>query len=373
MNFMIAFTVSLMGCCVTIPLYFRYGYHSNHNMLYFIISLIVAGMPGFAVPDNIAFLGRHYLLVQRICYFIFITAVILFGLTFVRDFIWITCSILSKNVPSPLDTKYLHIVNVLTLCLAFVCSVWALIEGNRVPTIKEQIIYSEKIKEPKKIVLLTDLHLSRVVQNDKIQNIVEHVNAQNADALLLVGDIIDDEAKYTKPLLNLLKDLKAKNGIFYVSGNHEFYIGYNDSMKLIHQNNFIPLENNGVEIDSFYIGGVPDIPSSKRFKKSVDLEKTFQNASQNTYRILMAHTPVKFSQKPNIDLIVSGHTHGGQIFPFHLFSWAYNKGYLAGLYQMDKNTKIYVSRGTGQWGPQMRFLAPAEITVLRFLPIDASD
>ena len=87
----------------------------------------------------------------------------------------------------------------------------------------------------------------------------------------------------------------------------------------------------------------------------------------------MAHTPVKFSQKPNIDLIVSGHTHGGQIFPFHLFSWAYNKGYLAGLYQMDKNTKIYVSRGTGQWGPQMRFLAPAEITILRFLPIDASD
>lgn len=368
MNFFIAFTVSLMGCCVTIPLYFRYGYYSNHNVLFFIVSLIIACMPILAVPDNIALFGRYYLSVQRLCYFVFITAVILFGLTFVRDIIWTFLALLFKDIPSPLNLTYLHFVNGITLFLAFICSVGALIEGNKIPEIKEQVIYTNKVTKAKKIILLADLHLSRVVKADKVKGIVERVNKQNADAILLVGDIIDDEIRYTKPLLEILKNLKAKNGIYYVSGNHEFYIGYDESIKLIQENNFTPLENNGVEIDSFYIGGVPDIPSSKKFGKTVDLDKTFEKVPQNAYRILMAHTPVKLPREPEIDLIVSGHTHGGQIFPFHLFSWVYNNGYLSGLYRIDKHKYIYVSKGSGQWGPQMRFGAPSEITVLTFLP-----
>lgn len=81
----------------------------------------------------------------------------------------------------------------------------------------------------------------------------------------------------------------------------------------------------------------------------------------------MSHTPADFGKNNAFDLEVSGHTHGGQIFPFHIFTKLYNK-YLAGLYETDNDAAIYVSRGSGQWGPQMRFLAPAEITILKLVP-----
>ena len=78
----------------------------------------------------------------------------------------------------------------------------------------------------------------------------------------------------------------------------------------------------------------------------------------------MSHTPVDFGKDNIFDLEVSGHTHGGQIFPFHVLAKLHNR-YLAGLYQMENGAQIYVTRGAGQWGPQMRFLAPSEITVIR--------
>lgn len=94
------------------------------------------------------------------------------------------------------------------------------------------------------------------------------------------------------------------------------------------------------------------------FKPDTALAK----ARDNQFSILMSHTPADFG-KDNPDLIVSGHTHGGQIFPFHILSAWHNK-YLAGLYNIGNGSQIYVSRGAGQWGPQMRLLAPSEITLI---------
>lgn len=128
------------------------------------------------------------------------------------------------------------------------------------------------------------------------------------------------------------------------------------------------MENSGAALqDQLYIAGIPDLFSAPAHKLSIDPAAAFQNAGPDRFRLLMSHTPADFGKENAFDLEVSGHTHGGQIFPFHIFTKLYNK-YLAGLYEMENKAAIYVSRGSGQWGPQMRFLAPAEITILKLIP-----
>ena len=94
----------------------------------------------------------------------------------------------------------------------------------------------------------------------------------------------------------------------------------------------------------------------------MNLDEVFSGASDNQFKLLLSHRPLKF-KKNSFDLMVSGHTHGGQVFPFMIFVYL-ALGYVSGLYDLEDEAKLYVSRGAGQWGPQMRFLAPSEITVV---------
>lgn len=185
---------------------------------------------------------------------------------------------------------------------------------------------------------------------------------------MLAGDIIDDEPGRVLETAKLLQKLKTSGGIYFVTGNHEFYAGYEPSVNLLKELGFSFLENSGTAIqDQLYIAGIPDLFSAPSHKLQIDPAAAFQNAAPGQFRLLMSHTPADFGKNNAFDLEVSGHTHGGQIFPFHIFTKLYNK-YLAGLYETDNDAAIYVSRGSGQWGPQMRFLAPAEITILKLVP-----
>lgn len=372
MNFIVATVISLLGCCVTIPLFFRYGYDLNISLLaktgLFLLSLIIATLPVFAMPEYADVFGKYFHVIQHLFYFIYIFVVILFTLTLLRDFVWMILSFISDKITSPLNLRIVHSVNLITIIIAFFCTISADYEGKKIPQIKTTTIFSDKITENKKIIVLSDLHLSRTISPEKIKDIVQKTNEQQPDAVLLVGDIIDDDVQYVKPLINILKNLSAPDGIFFTTGNHEFYVGYEQSVHLIKTAGFKALENEAIAInDSFYIGGVPDIPSSRRFHHSANVKEAFKDVPPSAFRLLMSHTPVLYTPDDPIDFIVSGHTHGGQIFPFHIFSWLYNHHYLAGLYQIDDKKQIYVSRGTGQWGPQMRFLAPAEISVIHII------
>ena len=164
-----------------------------------------------------------------------------------------------------------------------------------------------------------------------------------------------------------MKGLKAKEGIYFVTGNHEFYAGYKPTVETLKKLGFTFLENGGVSLEDIYIAGIPDTFSGHFYGKNADLEKTFAESGDNRYRILLSHTPTDFGRQNNFNLEISGHTHGGQIFPFHILTLLHNK-YLAGLYKRENNAHIYVTRGAGQWGPQMRFLAPSEITVIKLTP-----
>ena len=361
-----AVTTSFLGSLAALLLFCRYCAFASVGMgwkiTFFILFMLIACLPMLAEYNFEEYLGKYYIAYRYVLYFLFITMVILFSLTVVRDIIWSVLRIFSAEF-RPLASPHLNVINVITIFLAFVIGGFSLYDGMKVPATKYISVSDPKILQDKKIVLLPDLHLHRALMPAKLQGIVAQTNAQNPDVILLIGDMIDDDISRVSEQLKILEGLKAKYGVYFVSGNHEFYHDFNKTSQALQNLGFKLLENDGVKIaEDLYLGGVPDIHSQSLSHKKPDLDKTFAKALPQQYKILMSHTPANFEKTP-FDLEVSGHTHGGQIFPFVFFIYAHAP-YVAGWYDLNETAKLYVSRGAGQWGPQMRFLAPAEIAVL---------
>ena len=366
MNLQIAIIISVFGLCVTMPLFVRYFAYTNlplyAKILGFFLSLIIAILPVFASRDWTNTYGKYFAAVEYTLYFIYIFAVILFALTIMRDIAWIFLNLI-KLAPSPFNPAIFNKVNWMTMLIALGCTGWSLYAGTKVPEIKRLTLTSPKIQQEKTVVVLSDLHISRTVSPSKIKAIVDKTNALKPDIILLAGDIIDDDVGIIKNTTRQLKNLKAKDGVYFVSGNHEFYIGYQTAMRTLEDIGLLSIENKKIAITpNFYVAGVSDIPTTKRFGGFNKAKEALSGIPENAYTIFVSHSPTPMDLP--YDLQISGHTHGGQIFPFHFFSWLGNHHLLAGLYPKER---IYVSRGAGQWGPQMRFLAPSEISVIHLM------
>ncbi len=371
MYLQIAEMASLMGLFFLVPIFVRYfwltelsGWTKLGGAL---MCALAAVLPLLVAREWTFFYGRFFKMAETVGFFVFILAFLLIFFTGIRDVIWFLGWMMHK-FPSPMDWQVVKTANLITLVLALVCNFWALYEGLRVPAIKEVERASEKILAPKKVVLLTDLHLNRVLSVDKIKGIVSKVNAEAPDAVLMVGDVVDDQVPFVAEHLKALSQLKAKQGVYFVSGNHEFYVGYKAAMQALKQAGFTSLENKTVTLEpDLAVAGIPD-GQGVRFGVPNKGAALLDEVPDKAYTILMSHRPTKLDWP--FDLEVSGHTHGGQIFPFHFLTWLGNNHFLAGFYPKDK---IYVSRGSGQWGPPLRFLSPAEITVLNLKPKKIKD
>lgn len=372
-----AVMTSMLGSLITLLLYLRYILPLEVGMLQkviiFCLCLVMGCFPLLASYGIESWLGKYYVAYRYVLYFVFISCVILLTVTAIRDILWGLAYGVDKLmdyhlISSPFNKTWLTKLNLLTLAVSLVFSCSALYSGVKIPRIKTLTIVTDKLAQARKIAVLTDIHINRVVSTNKIRKIVERTNRQQPDAILLVGDILDDDLSSISQKVELLKELKAKEGVYFVTGNHEFYVSYTATVKTIQDLGITVLDNQGRTIGGqLYIAGVSDIPSSRWYGIQVDLDKILESSKPEQYRILMSHTPTDFATQNNFDLEVSGHTHGGQIFPFHIFAYLGNK-YLAGLYTMPQQAKIYVSRGAGQWGPQMRFLAPSEISIINLVP-----
>lgn len=372
-----AVMTSMLGSLITLLLYLRYILPLEVGMLQkviiFCLCLVMGCFPLLASYGIESWLGKYYVAYRYGLYFVFISCVILLTVTAIRDILWGLAYGVDKLmdyhlISSPFNKTWLAKLNLLTLAVSLVFSCSALYSGVKIPRIKTLTIVTDKLAQARKIAVLTDIHINRVVSTNKIRKIVERTNRQQPDAILLVGDILDDDLSSISQKVELLKELKAKEGVYFVTGNHEFYVSYTATVKTIQDLGITVLDNQGRTIGGqLYIAGVSDIPSSRWYGIQVDLDKILESSKPEQYRILMSHTPTDFATQNNFDLEVSGHTHGGQIFPFHIFAYLGNK-YLAGLYTMPQQAKIYVSRGAGQWGPQMRFLAPSEISIINLVP-----
>lgn len=371
------FLTSVLGCFVTGILFIRYVavWQIPLRQKSVMFAVFMAAGCGLRLTgyELESFFGEWFGLYRYTVYFIFIFCIILFVLTVFRDIAWGIIYGAGKlfrrfAVVSPRDEKWLFRLNVATLIVGFLCTASAFYEGVKTPAVKVVEIASPKIKQEYKIAVLSDLHIHRVLYPWKILCTVIETNKQKPDVILMTGDVVDDKVLKVGKMIKRLGTLHAKRGIFFVSGNHEFYAGYEDSLREMNALGFNVVENRGVSVaDDLFVGGIPDFRSAKRYGLTVNPDGAFKEARSGQFRILMSHSPVDFKEKNVFDLQVSGHTHGGQIFPFHFIVKAFNK-YLAGLYDMENGAKIYVSRGAGQWGPQMRFLAPSEITILKLVP-----
>src|SRR5580700_6964805 len=229
------------------------------------------------------------------------------------------------------------------------------------------------------IAQISDIHVGRTIKRGYVDAIVDAVNALDADLIAVTGDLVDgsvqDLAPHTKPLARL----RARHGAFFVTGNHEYYSGepaWTAELKRLGlrvlRNEHVVLQHRGVPL---VIAGVTDY-SSHHFDSAQrsDPAAAVAGAPSNAgAKILLAHQPrsAAAAAGAGFDLQLSGHTHGGQFWPWTLFV-RFQQPFTAGLHRLN-HLWVYISRGTGYWGPPNRFGAPSEITLLRLVPERPTD
>ena len=253
-------------------------------------------------------------------------------------------------------------------------------QGSGDPNINHQIIRLPNL--PKefvgfKIAQISDLHIGTMIGPDYIESVIRATNAIGADIIALTGDIADGSLSSIKNDVQLLKALKAKEGVLYITGNHEYFWGVEDWLQVFKENGARTLLNEHIvltrETSKLVIAGVTDFESAKRHPTHVsDPKAALLGAPEGVPKILLAHQPksYKAAQEAGFDLQLSGHTHGGQFFPWSIFV-ALAHPYYRGLNKFE-NMWIYTSTGTGFWGPPLRFSVPKEIALIE-LRSDSED
>ena len=221
----------------------------------------------------------------------------------------------------------------------------------------------DKKLENLKILHLSDLHINKKTSEKKILELVDFCNNLEFDFCVITGDIIDTKVKFIKKQLQILNSLKKE--VFYISGNHDLFYGLEDLKKEL--TNFIFMDNKTLKInyknEIIYLAGLPD-RFSKFFKIKRE-EKKIKEFLQNSPSIFISHQPKDYKIALNSNLFLCGHTHGGQIYPFH-YLVRLVQPFLAGLFYKNK-TAIYVNKGIGTWGVDFRFKANAEISLLKLI------
>ena len=250
-----------------------------------------------------------------------------------------------------------------------------LIEGRLQPRIESLRIPLKNFKGRISAVQISDLHIGGLIEENVVRGIVQQINALNPDFIVLTGDIVDTEISRVSKAIEEISKLQAPLGIYFVLGNHEYFHGIEPLMKALKTLNIVVLENACVQIQKgesrLNLAGVYDLFGRRIGALEPNLDKALEKRNPNYPLVLLAHQPkfaLEVEESHNVDLILSGHTHGGQIFPFR-FLVKLEQPYLAGLYQHSKTTQIYVNRGTGFWGPPMRILARAEISHFEFVEL----
>lgn len=221
-----------------------------------------------------------------------------------------------------------------------------------------------------RIVQVSDIHVGPTIKRDYLQAIVDRVNALQPDLVAITGDLVDGSVAELAEHVAPLAQLRARHGAFFVTGNHEYYSGVQGWLHELRRLGIRVLHNEHVvlahEGAALVLAGVPD-HGGHHFdpQHRSDPAAAVAGAPAGAPRVLLAHQPraAPAAARAGFQLQLSGHTHGGQFFPWS-FLVPLQQPYTAGLHQLD-GMWIYVSRGTGYWGPPKRLLAPSEITELR--------
>ncbi|MFG3658238.1 metallophosphoesterase [Streptomyces sp. NPDC047706] len=214
-----------------------------------------------------------------------------------------------------------------------------------------------------RIAVVSDVHLGPVLGRGFAQKVVDTINGTQPDLIAVVGDLVDGSVQDLGPAAAPLAQLRARHGTYFVTGNHEYFSGAGQWVEQVRRLGMRPLENARTELPWFDLAGVNDVAGESE-GQGPDFTSALGDRDTTRACVLLAHQPVQIHEavEHHVDLQLSGHTHGGQLWPGGLVAAAANPT-LAGLERYG-DTQLYVSRGAGAWGPPTRVGAPSDITVI---------
>jgi predicted MPP superfamily phosphohydrolase len=308
----------------------------------------------------------------------------------IRDLLWLPAGAfnkiraqISKSTPkkaasNPIENPsrrgfLVNSMNYGILATAALSTGYGIAEAKQTPEVKEVPVLIPHLPaqfEGFRIVQITDVHISPTFRRACVEEIVAVVNTLNADIVALTGDLVDGTVEQLADDAAPLGKIKSAMGNYFVTGNHEYYSGAIEWIAEVRRLGFSVLINEHRIITSdqrkILLAGVTDYRESRMLPDHrSDPLKALKAAPATDVKILLAHQPKNIfdAASAGYDLQISGHTHGGQFFPWNLFV-GFTQPYVSGLHTHE-NTQIYVSRGTGYWGPPLRVGSPSEITLIK--------
>ncbi|MET8895307.1 metallophosphoesterase [Streptomyces albogriseolus] len=240
---------------------------------------------------------------------------------------------------------------------------YGVLRGPKVKKVTVPLAKLPRAAHGYRIAVVSDIHLGPVLGRGFAQKVVDTINSTQPDLIAVVGDLVDGSVRDLGPAAAPLAQLTARHGAFFVTGNHEYFSGAEQWVEEVRRLGLNPLENARTELPHFDLAGVNDVAGEEE-GQGPDFARALGDRDRARACVLLAHQPVQIHEAVDhgVDLQLSGHTHGGQLWPGNLIARGANPT-LAGLDRYG-DTQLYVSRGAGAWGPPTRVGAPSDITVI---------
>lgn len=242
---------------------------------------------------------------------------------------------------------------------------YGVLRGPRVKRVTVPLAKLPRAAHGYRIAVVSDIHLGPILGRAHSQRIVDAINATQPDLIAVVGDLVDGTVADLGPAAEPLAGLRARHGSFFVTGNHEYFSGADAWVDHVRELGMRPLRNERLEIAAgFDLAGVDDVAGESE-GQGPDFGRALGDRDRSRAAVLLAHQPIVIDDAVahGVDLQLSGHTHGGQLWPGNHLAELANPT-VAGLERYG-DTQLYVSRGAGAWGPPVRVGAPSDITVVQ--------
>lgn len=260
----------------------------------------------------------------------------------------------------------------ISLAIVILLIIYGTFEAKNI-TVKNVKIHTPKLRKGEifKIVQISDVHLGIILRDKFLEKIINKIKEINPDILVSTGDLVDGQANDILHLTSYFRSISPPSGKFAILGNHEFYVGVDNSISFLEKAGFTVLRNKNFRVkDNIVIAGIDDDTVNRYGGSYVDELSILKNLDADDFVLFLKHKPkVNRDALKFFDLQLSGHTHNGQIFPFTFIVKIFFplKSGLTSFNSADKTIYVYNSKGTGTWGPPIRVLAKPEITVIELI------